>query len=202
MNLARALRIWYKRNFPQWLRGIIYWVVLIFFAIVGDVALLYFLTILTAFNLIDWKTVISFLAVEVLAVVLARMMGIGRESDEEALYRGLRLEELKAAMLPRYAHLEVVCLKGEEEEYPEYPKSQYYIINREKRSAYWVSPLYCSLMQDEIIKHRIFPNVSSLMDYLTELKLKVEPRMAESFELESLPKPEGSSSSSTNSPSV
>jgi hypothetical protein len=198
MSLLRTLRIWYRRNLPEWFRGIFFWGVLIFFAIVGDIALLYILAILTASNLIEWKTVISFLAVEVLAAVVARMLGIGKESYEETLYRRLRLEEFKARMLPRYAHLEVVLLKGEEEEYPEYPKSTYYIINIETRTAYWVRELYCTMMQDEIIRRRVFPDARSLMDYLREVNVKVEQRLAESIELQPLPKlPD---TSSTNSP--
>jgi hypothetical protein len=194
MNLTRAFRIWRKKHISPLLRRIIYWVVLLALAIVGELALLYFLTALTAVNLIDWKTVTSFLAVEVLAAVVARMLGLGKESDEETRYRRMRLAQLTNDMVPHYAHLEVVCLKDEEEEYPEYPKSQYYIRNSDRHTAHWVPPTYCGLMQDGIIKCQIFPNARSLLDYLEQRKVFLLHKYPEGYELEPSPSPPPSSS--------
>jgi hypothetical protein len=183
MNLRRALRIWYRRR-PRIVQQIAYWAFLTVSAIAGDIALLNLLSILTSLKLIDWNTVISFLAVEVLAAVVARLLGIGQESEEEKRYRRLRLAALIGGLVPRYWHLQVLCLKGEENEYPEYPKSQYYILNTRTKFAYWADPFLCDLMQENAIKRQILPCSSQLTDHLEKNKIKLEKRYSEGDELQ------------------
>jgi hypothetical protein len=190
MNLVRTIRIWYKKHFPLIARRIIRWIITIFLAIVGDFALLYLLSILTTLNLIDWKTVVSFLAVEVLAAVVARLIGIGQESDDEIRYRKLRLASFRERLVPRYGHLEIVCLRGEEDEYPEYPHSQYYVINVCYVTAYWVNRDLCELMQEGVIRRRVFREAVELTDYLAKNKITVEKRYPEGDELQMPPPPE------------
>jgi hypothetical protein len=183
MNPARTLRILYRR-LPRILQFIIHWGVLIVLATIGDYTLLYILSILTSLKLIEWSTVISFLAVEVLAVVIARLLGIGQESEEEKKYRRLRLAALMGGLVPRYEHLLVLCLKGEEKEYPEYPKSQYYVLNTRTKIAYWADLFLCDLMQETAMKRQVFSCASQLAEYLERSEVKLEKRYPEGDELQ------------------
>jgi hypothetical protein len=86
--------------------------------------------------------------------------------------------------------LEIVCLRGEEDEYPEYPKSLYYIINLESGRAFWVDSTYCDLARDKIITRKIFSTSEALKQYLAKgtVNIILENRYAQGVELQPLPK--------------
>lgn len=128
--------------------------------------------------------------VELLAAIVARMLGVGRESPEETSYRRLQLASLREELVPKYGHLEIVCLKGEDEEYPEYPKSKYYVVNTDTLLAYRADNFLCDLMREGVIRREIFDNITSLESYLTKKTYVPQNRYHEGDELLALPTPQ------------
>jgi hypothetical protein len=165
------------RQIPRPIRLVLRWLVIIAAAIVGDFALLFFLSALTSAHLIDWTTVISFLAVELLAAVIAKLLGIGEESEGQRSYRTLRMAALKDQLLLRYAHLHVVCLKDEDEEAPpEYPESNYYVVNVLTGIGYWAFIYIYDLVEQGVITFTEFKSSSELQEWLKESKVRIESK--------------------------
>jgi hypothetical protein len=186
MNLRRLVRRGYRR-IPKIIRRALKLIATVAFAIGFDIGLLYFLGVLTSLNLIDWKTVFSFLAVEVLAVVIARLMGVGQESESEKRYRRLRMAAAKARLVPQYAHLTAPYVKNEESE-PEYPESQYFIVNAESSTGYWAAPHIYDLVEEGVILRHTFDNESKLRQFLNDNKITISPRYPIADELRLLQK--------------
>jgi hypothetical protein len=187
MSLTRTVRIWYKRNFSPSVRNIIYQATILGLIVTVEIFLIFIAATLTSLRLIDWTIVVSFFVVELLAAIVARMLGVGRESEEEASYRRLHLASLKEGLVPKYGHLEIVCLKGEDEEYPEYPKSVYYVINSDKQCAYWADRFLCDLMREGVMRREIFGNSTLLEAYLAKGGYTIEKRYPERDELQEMP---------------
>jgi hypothetical protein len=190
MDIARALRIWYRKRLSSTVRLLIYRVTVLALIIIAEIALIFIAADLTSLKLIDWTIVISFFAVELLAVIVARMLGVGKEPEDEVSYRKLQLASLRESLMPKYGHLEIVCLRGEDEEYPEYPKSVYYVINSGTLSAYWSDRFLCDLMQDGVIKHQVFDDAASLEKHLAKIKVTPKKRYPEGDELQPFSIPE------------
>src|SRR4030067_146151 len=68
------------RNLPKLGRWVIRWIGILLAAIVFDYFLVVLLASLTSINVIDWRTVVSLVMVEVFAVVFAKLVGIGEPS--------------------------------------------------------------------------------------------------------------------------
>jgi len=186
MNIRRWVRRNYRR-IPKIIRRALKLIAAVVFAIGFDIGLLYFLGVLTSLNLIDWKTVFSFLAVEVLAVVIARLMGVGQESESEKRYRRLRMAAAKARLVPQYTHLTALYVKNEESE-PEYPESQYFVVNAESSTGYWAAPYIYDLVEEGVIARHTFDNESKLRQFLNDNKITISPRYPVGDELRLLQK--------------
>jgi hypothetical protein len=186
MNIGKKVRRNYRR-IPEIVRRIFKAFAILAFAVVFDVGLLYFLGVLTSLNLIDWKTVFSFLAVEVLAAVIARLMGVGQEPESVQRYRRMRMAAAKAQLVPRYAHLQALHMRAEESE-PEYPESQYFIVNTETSTGYWAAPYIYDLVEEGVISAAKFDNESKLREYLNTSKITIANRYPVDDELQLLEK--------------
>jgi hypothetical protein len=172
----------YRKTVPRRLRHAIIFaiqlVVLLFFAI----AVLILVEQLTLVHILNWETIVSFGAVELLALALGKLFGIGEESEEQKRYRRLRLASMRMMLVPRYGHLLVVRTEVEET-MPEYPESQYFVVNRDTKFAYRADPFIYDLVQDGIIAEQIYKTDTELQAYLDKNGYKLNPRLPEGSEL-------------------
>jgi hypothetical protein len=89
---------------------------------------------------------------------------------------------LKAQLSPRYAHLHVVYSKSEEAP-PQYPESNYWVVNTRTSIGYWALPYVCDLVGEEVITSTIFDDDSKLKEWLKIHQIRLEPRYSFDDEL-------------------
>jgi hypothetical protein len=167
MNMKELKRSFLRkyRRLPKLLRTLVYWAFFILVAGIGDYFLIYILASLTSQKLIDWRTVLSFLVVEVLAAVIAKLLKVGQESDSEQRYQRILMASSKAQLVPQFAHLQALYLESEEFGI-EYPDSQSRIVNTKTKIGYWVPSYIDDLVQEEIIQVIKFKEKAKLEEYL------------------------------------
>jgi hypothetical protein len=182
MGTRHRLVLGYRKHVPKWVRIGLRTLAILPLAFAVDVGFIYLVASLTQLKLINWETVISFGAVEVLAVALAKILKIGEESEEEKRYRNLRSAVLRLQLVPLYGRLLVVRTKFEETA-PEYPESEYYVINTRTKIAYWADYEFDALVKEGILKEEVFEDGAKLKATLNERHIKIEPRYSEGNEL-------------------
>lgn len=178
--MPKRLLRYYRKKVPKWLRFILYWLGIVILASIGDLALLAFLSALTAQNLINWNTVVSFAVVEVLAAVIAKMFKIGAPSDAEEKNEKIRL----AASRARFSHLQIVSLENEGYA-DDYPNSHYRIVNTRTKFCYWVPSYLESLVEEETIFQNeiVLKDETQWKNYLQDNGIRDKTKFPSSAEL-------------------
>ena len=167
------------RRMPKLARQIIKSIVFVVLATIADFLLLYILTVLTAANLIDWKVVVSFLVVEMLAAVFAKLFRIGGPSETEEKNQKIALSISRA----QFSHLLVLSLENEGYN-TDYPNSHYRVVNTKTRICYWMPTYLEPLVEEENVLNEIkLDNEEKLERYLKENKLRDANEFPDSSEL-------------------
>lgn len=152
------------RKTPKLLRSFVKWSVIIAIALWGDIALLLLLGTLTASNLINWNTVISFLVVELLAATIAKLFKIGGPSEAEEKNQKIAFAASKA----QFSHLLIVFISGEGYN-NDYPYSHYRVVNTRTKLCYYVPSILEPLVEEETILNEIKKkNEKEWENYLNE----------------------------------
>jgi len=144
------------------------WVIALGFAV------LYLLGSLIQMNLLQLQTVVSFGAVELLAVILGKYLLENRE-------RVMSVDDMVkvAENISRFSHLMIHYVDlGQEEEYPYKP---YVLVNTKTKKAYRVPPYVDSLAEKEVVRKVEHDTKDKLNEYLKGLQY--EQRYPEGDEL-------------------
>lgn len=99
-----------------------------------------------------------------LAAVIAKLLGVGQESEAEEQYRSLRAAATKAGLIPRFSHLETHYVKDEKE--LSYPENKYYVVNTRTKKAYWVPQYISDLDTGGVIQSAEHQTARQLKKYL------------------------------------
>ncbi|MGA2791249.1 MAG: hypothetical protein ABSF00_10845 [Candidatus Bathyarchaeia archaeon] len=173
ISTLQAIRRYYLK-IPKWVRFAGRWAVILGLAIVGDYLIVVLLAVLTSSHLFDWNTFFSFGGVEVLAIALAKLLGIGEPSNAEKTYQRLQLAALTAELALSHARLEVLFPKDEPEPfYPDYP---YYVVNTDTKVGYWIPQHIYYLFRNHIIRAVQFDNIRALKRFARKHKIRLVPR--------------------------
>lgn len=138
-------------------------------AIAIDYAILYALAFLTNLNLIDWRTVLSFLIAEMLLALLLKLFGFGEESEEAKRYRELRMAITKAKLSSKFGHLEIHYVKDRKELL--YPNESRFVVNTKTSKAYWIPKYLTTLDNEEIINDVEHKSETILKEHMKENKI-------------------------------
>jgi hypothetical protein len=149
------------RNLPVWSRRAIQLSLIIVGAIVFDIVLLLLLSILITQQLLDLKTVLSFLAVEVLAAVILRLFGVGQGSEHEETFHRMQIALMKAEVIPKYAHLKIYAVEDDDSLGLD---SDSLIINTklDPPSAYKIPRYLAVLIEEDVIPVREFDTLDAM----------------------------------------
>jgi hypothetical protein len=177
---TERLSRFYRKKIPKPLRLIVKWGGFIVLAAIADFLILYIATVLTAANLIDWKTVLSFLVVEVLAAVFAKMFRIGEPSVTEEKNQKIALSASRA----QFSHLLIISL-GNEGHSDDYPDSHYRVVNTNAKVCYWVPAYLEPLVEEEdILNEIVLKDESKWENYLKENRIRDKRNFPSASELE------------------
>jgi len=167
MRSAFSKEYWsriYRKQIPKLLRQIIKAIIFVVLAVIADFLLLYILTVLTAANLIDWKVVVSFLVVEVLAALFAKIFRIGGPSETEEKNQKIAL----SISLAKFSHLVILSIEDEGHSY-NYPNSHFRIVNTKAKTCYWIPSFLKSLVEEEdILSELILEDETKWQNYISE----------------------------------
>ena len=170
------------RNLPKLGRWVIRWIGILLAAIVFDYFLVVLLASLTSINVIDWRTVVSLVMVEVFAVVVAKLVGIGEPSDLERTYQTIRIAASKAQSIPQFYHLRAISIENEGHS-RSFPYSRYRIVNTRTKVCYWVPSYIDELIKEEVVQETKLKDKLRMDEYMKTNNLKDESRYPKNDEL-------------------